>query len=114
MADIYRLSWEMVDVHRIYQYYNADPALYSGVQQMVPNSRIPDRDWHAISKETDNPWDQYNTLREWEAADKEFVRNVKLEQQVASPVWVEIRPEGKRKDKTGGKDKNETRATDEG
>lgn len=90
---IYRLSWEMVGSTKLSKYCNADPLIYSNTTQTVPNSKIPDEDWHAVSKETDNPWDQYYTLKSWADQDREFVRNVKLEEQVTSQVtWREVTP----------------------
>lgn len=79
LSRLYRLSWEMVDQRELWRYCNADPNFYKNTTQTVPNSQIPDEHWHPLSKMTDNPWQQFNTLREWAAQDREFVRNVRLE-----------------------------------
>lgn len=92
MADTaYRLSWEMVNLRELWRYSNADPAMYSNTTQTVPNSEIPDEHWRPVSKVTDNPWDQYNTLKRWADADEQFVRNVKLEQaENVEPDWKPV------------------------
>lgn len=91
MSDIYRLSWEMVSLHSLGRYSNADPAYYKNTTQTTPNSQIPDEEWQAVSKETSDPWQQYQKLREWDDADTGFVRNVRLERAlVAEREWVEV------------------------
>lgn len=87
---IYHLSWEMVRPNNLFKYCNADPMVYSNIRQIVPNSQIPDEDWHLVSRETDDPWDQYKTLKAWSEADIEFVRKIKLEIQISSPQWREV------------------------
>jgi hypothetical protein len=93
MTDVYRVQFEMVGTTFLKLYCNADPAFYSHVTQLVPNSQIPDEHWHQVTgPETGNPWDQYNRLREWEATDKKFVRNVRLEKMTVNPEWTEVPP----------------------
>ena len=87
---MYRLSWETIDTNHLFKYCNADPIFYSNTQQTVPNSLIPDEEWHAVSKETDDPWDQFRQLKQWADEDREFIRKVKLEVQVTQPVWEEV------------------------
>jgi hypothetical protein len=89
----YRLSWEMVSPHEMHRFSNADPRYYKNTTQKVPNSEIPDEFWYPISKESDNPWNQFHTLREWAERDEEFVRNVKLEKMVTDPQWVTVKEE---------------------
>lgn len=89
----YRLSWEMVDVNAMHKYCNADPRYYKNVTQLVPNAEIPDADWHRVERETSDPWDQYNTLKQWAADGTEPIRNVKLEKQSSEPQWEEVREE---------------------
>lgn len=90
IGEFYRLSWEMVHQRSLHLFCNADPLYYKNVTQTVPNSQIPDEHWHPMSKETGDPWQQYNTLRAWAEADKEFVRNVRLERQVSEPRWEPV------------------------
>ena len=90
MAEIYRLSWETVKQVALVKYCDADPTFYKNVTQTVPNSQIPDEDWHEVQRETDNPWDQYRRLRQWAAEDREFVRNVRLERMASEPQWVPV------------------------
>lgn len=78
-SSLYRLSWEMVDQRELWRYCNADPNYYKNTTQTVPNSQIPDEHWHPLSKMTDNPWQQFNTLHQWASEDRKFVRNVRLE-----------------------------------
>ena len=72
---MYRLVWEMVDIHQIDRFDN------------VPSSQIPDEYWHEVVRETDDPWDQCNTLRTWADADIEQVRNVRLYKMREAPIW---------------------------
>jgi hypothetical protein len=90
VTEFYRLSWEMVDMRSLHLFSNADPLYYKNTTQTVPNSKIPDEHWHPVSKETSDPWSQYNTLRSWAEADKQFVRNVRLERQVSEPRWEPV------------------------
>ncbi len=90
MSEIYRLSWEMVDLKHLHLYSDRDPYLYKNTTQIVPNSQIPDEHWHPVSKETGDPWDQYNMLRRWAEADEQFVRNVLLERTVTGPIWEAV------------------------
>lgn len=77
----------MVSPHTLGQFSNADPTYYENTTQIVPNSEIPDEHWHPVSRETDDPWSQYKVLKEWSDQDREFVRNVLLEEQTAQPTW---------------------------
>lgn len=93
--EIYRVRFEVVGQQALRKYSNADPLLYKNTTQTVPNSQIPDEDWHEVTgHETDNPWQQYNQLRAWEAADREFVRNVRLEKLVSEPRWEAVNDRG--------------------
>lgn len=86
----YRISWESVLLDKLHLYADADPALYKNTRQVVPNSAIPDEHWQPVSRETDNPWQQYDTLKRWADADTGYVRNVRLEQMVSEPKWREV------------------------
>lgn len=86
----YRLSWEMVAPQLMHKYCNADPMMYKNVTQVVPNSQIPDEDWHRVENESSDPWDQYNTLKRWAEEGAEPIRNVKLERQISEPRWEEV------------------------
>lgn len=86
----YRLSWETVGVSKLWMFSDADPRSYKNTTQIVPNSQIPDGYWHAVSKEDSNPWQQYNQLKEWADQDREFIRNVRLEESVSEPEWREV------------------------
>jgi hypothetical protein len=84
---IYRVRFETVSISELHKYCNADPRFYKNVTQLVPNSQIPDEDWHEVlGHETDNPWDQFNNLMTWVLADREFVRKVTVELQ-PDPTW---------------------------
>lgn len=84
---MYRLSWDMVGLSFLRLYSDADPTFYKNTTQTVPNSRIPDEHWHRVSKETDDPFAQHDTLKRWADADTGFVRNVVLEKAVSEPRW---------------------------
>lgn len=90
-AGIYRVLFETVNQSALRKYCNADPVMFKNTTQTVPNSQIPDEDWHEVTgRETDNPWQQYNQLRQWEAADEQFVRNVRLERMAGEPRWEAV------------------------
>lgn len=89
--EIYRVRFETVSQQALRKYSNADPLMYKNTTQTVPNSQIPDEDWHEVTgHETDNPWAQYNQLRKWDAEDREFIRNVRLERLVSGPGWEAV------------------------
>ena len=90
----YKLTWEMVAVTKLGKYSNADPMVYAHTTQTVPNSQIPDEDWHEKSVEFigDERLDQYRQLKEWADADEQFVRNVRLHRLVGEPRWEEVTP----------------------
>lgn len=89
----YRIRFETVLQHRLKNYMNVDPWYFSNVSQTVPNSQIPDEDWYAVIVDTDNPWDQFWTLRKWAAADEHFVRKVELHKMVREPVFEPVTDE---------------------
>lgn len=89
---IYRVVFEVVGQASLGLFTEYDPALSKGHRQTVPNSQIPDEHWHKVEgRPTSEPWQQYNQLRQWDKDDKEFVRNIRLEQMVSEPVWAEVK-----------------------
>ena len=86
----FRILFETVYQHKLVHYMTADPLLYTGTTQTVPNSEIPDEHWYEVTTEADNPWDQYWVLLKWAGQDKHFVRNVRVEQLVSEPVYRPI------------------------
>lgn len=89
----YRILFETVYQDRLKLYMNADPWYFRNVSQTVCNSQIPDEHWYATVSESDNPWDQYLTLRKWASEDAHFVRNVRLERLVSEPVYEVVTDE---------------------
>jgi hypothetical protein len=88
---IYRIKFQTVNQTALKKYNNADPLYFRHTRQTVPNSQILDEDWHDVTTpETDNPWQQYNQLREWSDADKEFIRNVRLEKMANEAEWESV------------------------
>lgn len=88
---MYKLSFEIVGQQFLHLYCNADPRFYTHTTQTVPNSQIPDEHWSVVTREgEDNILDQYRTLKSWEEADKEFVRNVTLFKSVSDPAWEKV------------------------
>lgn len=78
----YKITWEMVSAVK-------HPELYYNEGPNTPNFYVPEECWHTVEKETDNPWDQYNTLRKWAEEGTEYIRNVHLYELVSSPEWRE-------------------------
>lgn len=64
----------------------------------MPNVFNPE--WHTVTSETDDPWDQYNQLKEWERTGEEPIRNVKLEK--STVVWKPLDEEAARKEERNG------------
>jgi hypothetical protein len=95
VAELYRLTFEIVSQTHLHLYCNGDPMFYKNVTQTVPNSEIPDEHWQEVSKEDSNPWQQYNALRQWAGEDRGFVRNVRLEKQVSMPEWEPVEEVGR-------------------
>ncbi len=88
--EYYKIVFETVHLNHLHLYCNADPRWYTHTTQTVPNSQIPDEHWYKVERESTQGsiLSQYNTLKEWEAADKEFVRNIHIFKLVSDPVWT--------------------------
>jgi hypothetical protein len=87
---LYRISWENVKMGSLRLFSDTDPLFFKNTKQTVPNSQIPDEHWDPpISRETGDPWQQYNQLRAWEKEDVQYVRRVRLEK-VAEIKWEEV------------------------
>ncbi len=41
-------------------------------------SGVAEEDWFETINNTDDPWDQYNTLKEWAESGEHLIRNVRL------------------------------------
>jgi hypothetical protein len=80
METLYRIKFEAVNMH-----YAAS------LPEDTPNSEIPESEWGGTitTKPTNDPWDQYRTLKEWAAQGVGMVRNVRLEKATA-PTWVAV------------------------
>lgn len=87
---VYKITFETVNQDSLVKYCNADPRFFKNVTQTVPNSEIPDEDWHTVETTTEDPWDQHNQLVVWDMQDKEFVRNIQLYEQVREPEWRKL------------------------
>lgn len=75
---IYRIRFEVVRQGELHKYCDLQPAFYKNVQQVVPNSEIPDEEWEPVSRETTNLASirsQYANLKRDADADRGFVRN---------------------------------------
>jgi hypothetical protein len=85
MTQMYRLRWEGVKTIDLYRFMSGDPmeVPLTAVHQTVPNSRIPSRFWHqVIGEPTEDPLGQYEQFKQWEAEDRGFVREIRLN------IWV--------------------------
>lgn len=47
--------------------------------------------WHTVSHETTDPWDQVETLHNWEQTREQPIRNVSLMVRVGEPSWKPLR-----------------------
>jgi hypothetical protein len=93
-TEMYRLSWEIVQLGSLWKYSNADPSFYKNTTQTVPNSQIPDDEWERITKLDSNPHSQYNKLKEWSDSEIGFVRNVTLVKVLVTEMVVDSNPHG--------------------
>lgn len=91
MTTEYRLSWESLPSH-----FCADVEAKSG--RGIWGALTPS-EWDALPwreptvKVTTDPWQQYNTLKEWSESHDQPIRNVRLEQrEVPEPDlgWTEV------------------------
>lgn len=81
---IYRLEFEMVDALSC-------PQFYRGENPICKPQDVPDRFWHKVKTEGDNPFAQYNTLKRWAETGEQLIRNVKLFEGEASDIeWAEL------------------------
>ena len=84
---MYKIRFEVVTpIGQGARYYrNEKPACHP--------SQVPDKVWTQVVRVTDDPWDQYNTLKEWAASDEHFIRSVKLFE-ASDPTWEEVEGNG--------------------
>ena len=93
----YRIHWEGVGVNRLHLYMNRDPRQHMNCRQTVPNSSIPEAEWHRVSTmTTTDPWAQYNELNRWEKSGYGFIRNVHLYREFHPGQWSRVDRDGKR------------------
>jgi hypothetical protein len=86
MNDIYKLEFETVNpLGRGRRYYGCD-------KPICPPEEVPDEFWSEVSRETDNPWQQYNTLKEWASNGQHLVRKVRLSKMISAPEWELVDP----------------------
>lgn len=84
MNEIYKLEFEVVSaIGRGVQYYRGEMPICKPVE-------VPDEFWSKVSKQTDNPWDQYNTLKKWAETGEQLIRNVRLLKATSLPKWEAV------------------------
>lgn len=84
MSEIYKLEFQVVSA------LWPGNRFYSGDQPNCRPEEVPNEFWSTSSRETDCPWQQYNTLKEWAKTGEQLVRNVRLFKMVSNPTWEEI------------------------
>ena len=80
MSISYRITWEGV------MPMGKGSCYYRGSHPVCPPVAVLDEAWTAGENITDDPWDQYNKLKEWEQAGVELIRNVQLFKRT-DPEW---------------------------
>ena len=83
---LYKLEFEVVPA------VGKGSQFYYGDNPVCNPEFVPDEFWVKTSRETDNPWQQYNTLKQWAETGTQLIRNVKLFEMSGNPQWVESRP----------------------
>lgn len=85
---LYRLSWTMCDPHA------ADAMHQATGNDEFPNAALPPTAWENRPRTivtTQDPRDQYTTLKDWADRDVAGVRHVLLERaEVTEPQWVSV------------------------
>ncbi len=84
MNKIYKLEFEIVSP------IGKGMIFYSYKQPNTKPSDVPDEYWLKSSRQTDDPFDQYNTLKKWVKEGFHLVRNVKLYEQISQSQWIEL------------------------
>jgi len=84
MSELYKLEFEVVSpIGKGFRFY-------SGELPICKPSEVPEEYWTKTSRETDNPWQQYNQLKAWVKSGTHLVRNVKLFKAKNSPQWEPV------------------------
>ena len=78
----YRLTFELVGPYK-------GSKFYSGSKPNCRPEDVPDEYWDKVDKEDNDPWQQYQKLKEWAETGEQLIRNVKL---YAAPdqEWKEV------------------------
>lgn len=87
MSTSYKITWEGV------MPMGAGAPYYIGGKPAFKPDQVPEEAWTAGEKITDDPWDQYNTLKEWAKGGKELIRNVQLFKR-EDPEWELVEEPG--------------------
>lgn len=63
---------------------------YLGEKPVCKPETVPDKFWHGVSHQTNDPWDQYKQLKDWVKTGAQLVRSVHLFE-TSEPDWKEIK-----------------------
>ena len=70
----YRIIWEMVNpIGPGAKYYDN----FRGKPICMPGD-VEEKDWSEVINNTDDPWDQYDTLKAWAKSGEHLIRDVQL------------------------------------
>jgi hypothetical protein len=69
---IYKIEWEMVSP------IGSGAAFYANERPICRPEQVAEEHWHRVTRETDNPWQQYHTLKAWAENGRELIRKVHL------------------------------------
>lgn len=84
MSEIYKLEFEVVSpIGKGFRFY-------AGEQPICRPEEVPDEYWTKTSRETDNPWQQYNQLKAWVKTGEQLIRNVNLFKAASQPEWTPV------------------------
>ena len=82
MSEIYKIEFEIVSpIGQGFRFYRNE-------QPICNASDVPDEYWTKTSRETDNPWQQYNQLRAWAKTGEQLIRNVCLFKAAKPQEWI--------------------------
>lgn len=79
---IYKLEFETVSP------CGAGYKFYANDEPICKPDEVPDEYWSKVSRDTDNPWQQYQSLKKWVETGEQLIRNVNLWKMDSEPKWT--------------------------
>lgn len=81
---IYKLEFETVSP------CGAGYKFYANDEPICKPDEVPEEYWSKVSRDTDNPWQQYQSLKKWVETGEQLIRNFNLWKMDSEPKWALI------------------------